>query len=235
MMDSFVTMSQMYLAALATLLDDPDFRCSPRKMGCSEMMNWPLVVEQPDDCAIITRSPERNEVMKDYLEVERSLYLSGELRVDEWVRRASKFWAGVANPDGTINSNYGWLALVDRSLPDSLTPWEWARESLLSDRDSRQAFVRFSQPRHQWRGNRDQVCTMHLMFMVRGDRLHATAVMRSCDVVKGLAYDAPWFCHLLLRMAAEVEERVGTYTHLAHSLHLYDRDRAVAELMLGRR
>ena len=224
----------MYAAALATLLDRPDFVSSPRGLGTRELMNWLPVVERPSSGPVVTASASRNETLARYLEVERDLYLRGETRASVWAKRASKFWNGLANPDGTVNSNYGRLMLIDRDLPGGLTAWEWARESLVADPDTRQAFVRVSRPEHQWRGNRDQVCTMHLHFMLRGGRLHATAVMRSCDAVKGLAYDAPWFCWCLEVMATSLAVPVGTYAHLAHSLHLYERDVALAERMLGR-
>ena len=91
-----------------------------------------------------------------------------------------------------------------------------------------------AKPEHKREGNADQVCTLHVNFAVREGRLHATAVMRSNDVVKGLAFDMPWFVSQLPRMAGEVSWPVGTYTHMAHSMHLYERDVPVAEEMLGR-
>lgn len=238
-MDSYQTTSEAYLAVLATLLDRPDFVCSPRGMPISELLNYQFVVEHPSSESIVTRDPRRNLAMAGYLDVETTLYLSGQRRAEVWAKKASQFWAELANPDGTINSNYGWLAMTDQSLPNNKTPWEWAAESLTADRDSRQAYVKFAKRDHLWVGNRDQVCTLHMMFLIRGDRLHGTTVMRSNDAVRGLAYDMPWFCRLLTMMSDELDSRrvyapVGTYTHLAHSLHLYKRDEAKALKMLGR-
>lgn len=230
---NYATPSEAYLATLRRLLTDPQCRVDPRRSPTSECLDYSFTVETPDDGPVVTASVTRNETMARYLAVEKSLYLSGELSADVWAERASGFWRGLANPDGTVNSNYGWLVFRDRSLPSGLTPWEWARKSLERDPSSRQAYVRFAQQRHLWRGNRDQVCTMHMMFMFRENRLHATVVMRSNDVVKGLAYDMPWFCHLLERMADELGWSVGTYTHFVHSMHLYDRDVALAKEMLG--
>lgn len=240
MMDSFITPSDAYAAALATLLDSPDFVASPRGLPCRELMNWLFVVERPSSGPIVTASAARNEKLARYLAAEERLYLSGELRASVWAEQASKFWGKIANPDGTINSNYGWLTMYNRSLPKGRTPWEWARDSLLADPDSRQAYVRVSLPEHQWMGNRDQVCTMHVMLMLRSGRLHSTVVMRSNDAVRGLAYDMPWWCRCLETMVDDLRGgglacEVGTYSHLAHSLHLYDRDVRVVEEMLGRR
>jgi len=239
-MDSFQTTSAAYAAVLTTLLDSPDFASSPRGLPCRELMNWLFVVEHPASGPVVTASAKRNGKLAAYLAAEEKLYLAGERRAVVWAEQASKFWAKLANPDGTVNSNYGWLTMHRRSLPGQKTPWEWARDSLLSDHDSRQAYVRVSLPEHQWDGNKDQVCTMHVMLMLREGRLHETVVMRSNDVVRGLAYDMPWWCLFLEMMVDELNQlglpcEVGTYSHLAHSLHLYERDAAVAKEMLGRR
>lgn len=233
-MNIFRTTNEAYLAALARLLDYPDWKVGPRGMATRELMNWQIAVEEPSSDPIVTKNSQRNWAIARYQQAETELYDAGEMRADVWAERASKFWAGLANPDGTINSNYGHLMFLNRSLPGMLTPYEWARDRLLQDRDTRQAFVRVSLPEHQWAGTRDQVCTMHVMFMIRAERLHATTVMRSCDVVKGLVYDVPWFCRVQARMSADVGVPVGTYAHFCHSLHLYERDVALAEQMLGR-
>jgi len=232
-MDSFRTTSEAYLAAVATLLDDPDFETGPRGLKTAELMNWQFAVEQPTSEPIVTADVERNKVIAKYLRVEKRLYKSGERRASVWAAEASKFWGKIANDDGTINSNYGWLIFKNPSLGGQ-TPWEWARRSLVMDRDTRQAYMRIALPEHQRFGVKDQVCTLHLMFMFRDGKLHETAVMRSNDAVKGLVYDMPWFCGLLEEMAEELGEQVGTYTHLAHSLHLYESDRQTAERMVGR-
>ncbi len=232
-MIAFMTPSDAYLGALSVLLRNPDWTVSPRNRPCNEVMNWLFVVEQPYSGPIVTRSEERNKVLASYLEAEKKLYLSGELRAEIWAAEASAFWKNLADPEGNISSNYGWLIFHDRDLPGGRTPWEWAKKSILEDQDTRQAYLRFASNGHLWDGNKDQVCTMHQMFLVREGELHATTVMRSNDVVKGLAYDMPWFIYLLERMSQETGIPVGTYTHIAHSLHLYLRDRKLALEMLG--
>lgn len=232
-MKTFETTDEAYQATLTELLDRPEYRVSPRGLTCFEIMNWAFRVTSPSSGSLSTADSGRDVKMKRYLEIEKELYLEGELRARVWAERASKFWAGLANEDGTINSNYGWLIFRNPSL-SGLTPWEWVRRSLTLDRESRQAYVRVAMPEHQRFGVKDQVCTLHLMFMIRAGRLHLTAVMRSNDVVRGLAYDMPWFCYLLEKLAGELGETVGTYIHLAHSMHLYDADRQTAERMVGR-
>lgn len=228
------TTSEAYLAVLARLLDDPQYRPSPRGLPTAEVADLQFFVLRPSDGPVATADGARNATMARYLEAEKRLYASGELSAAVWAEEASGFWSGIANPDGTVNSNYGHLLWRNRSLPGGRTPWEWARNSLLADRDSRQAFARVSLSEHQRDGVLDQPCTMHLNFSVREGRLNASAVMRSNDTVRGLAYDMPWFCHCQLKMAGELGLPAGTYSHFAHSMHLYDRDRVTALKMLGR-
>jgi thymidylate synthase len=119
-----------------------------------------------------------------------------------------------------------------------MTPWEWAKESLLADKDTRQAILRFNLPEHCWQGNKDFVCTMHGNWLIREDKLNLTIVMRSNDAVLGLAYDLPWFCSLMDKMLEELKEKYptltkGTYTHLAHSLHIYEKNEELVKKMIG--
>jgi thymidylate synthase len=232
--------SSAYLEILKILLSSvsSEFICSPRNSPCYELMNYLFTVKQPTAGPIITKSITRNQKLASYLDAENYLYLTGEMKASVWEEKASKFWGKLANPDGTINSNYGWLTMFNRSLPNGLTPWEWAKNSLLLDHDSRQAYVRVALPEHQWQGNKDQVCTMHVMFMLRKNYLHETVVMRSNDVVRGLAYDMPWWCLCLDKMVSDLNEnglscQKGTYSHFAHSLHLYERDIPLVQEMLG--
>ncbi len=233
-MTSYRTTSEAYLATLEALLDRPQHRPSPRGEPTSEVLDHLFLVAEPSEGPVVTLDRERNLVLARYLAAEKDLYERGETSAAVWAEEASRFWAKIANDDGTVNSNYGYLLWRNRSLPGGRTPWEWARDSLAADPDSRQAFARVSLPEHQRDGVRDQPCTMHLYFRVRDGRLGMTAVMRSNDAVRGLPYDMPWFCHCLSRMAGELGRPVGTYSHMAHSMHLYDRDRRTAELMLGR-
>jgi thymidylate synthase len=119
------------------------------------------------------------------------------------------------------------------------TPWEWARLALMEDKDSRQAIVKFHKRSHLWRGCKDQTCTMYLIFHIRDDALHLLARMRSNDVVLGLVYDMPFFISLQERMLRELRSKsyphldLGTYTHSADSMHLYDRNIPEVHKMLG--
>lgn len=216
-------LSNAYKALLRELLFNPEHVVGPRGQKTHEMANLMLQLPHPHVGIIETGDAERDSVMEKYLQAEAAAYASGELRGDVLAETLSKFWAGITNPNGTVNSNYGWLVFVNRSLPQMMTPWEWVIESLTRDPFTRQAILRFSLPDHQWLGNKDQVCTMHMHFLYRDGELHATTVMRSQDIIYGFPYDVPYFGHLQCQLAIELGFRVGTYTHIVHSIHLYEK------------
>lgn len=215
----------------------------PRGKNTVEFTDRLFCVTHPFSGPIKSEWVEHNRVMAAYFAEEVRLYDAGELNAAVYAERA-KLWNAVKNPDGTVNSCYGHLiahALRCRTCWDGvndLTQWQWARRRLEADKASRQAIVRVGGDKHQWEGVRDLPCTMHLNFLVRCGRLNLTAVMRSCDVTRGLPYDMPYFILLQERMLGELQAtypdlKMGTYTHFAHSLHLYETEVAKARKMIG--
>ncbi len=161
-------------------------------------------------------------------------YFAGELawylkkdRDIEYINNFSSFWKNITNP-GTneINSNYGSLVLNEQL--------EWVIESLIKDRNSRQAIAFFNRPQFQFEGNKDFVCTMYANFFIRNNKLHMKIQMRSNDIFYGLTFDAPFFSFLHQTVYQAVwKERVlngeddilelGTYYHCADNIHFYER------------
>lgn len=230
------TTHEAYLRALSDVFIDYQYRSAPRGQAIKEIVDYGFTVLHPTADPIRTYDEERNKVIADYTKLECELYDSGTNRLEDF-EKASSFWRKIANEDGTINSAYGYLIWKNKSC-GGWTPWEWARLSLAADKDTRQAILRFSLPEHSIYGVKDFPCTMHGNFLIRNNELHLTIVMRSNDLVLGLVYDLPWFCSLLDRMVAELKPTYpelvkGTYTHIAHSMHIYDRDETKVGRMLG--
>jgi thymidylate synthase len=67
------------------------------------------------------------------------------------------------------------------------------------------------------------LCTIGLQFLIRGRALHMAAHMRSNDAWHGLPYDLFQFAAVQASVARSLDVEVGTYVHLANSLHLYER------------
>lgn len=251
------TTSDAYLHLLNNVVFNHDALSSPRGQPIREIYNYMFKVANPTSDPIRTMDEERNKTIADYTQKEMNWYISGHRSVESAVQ-ISKFWGNLANPDGTINSNYGYLSLKEVSEGDyymelmankesgylnsapspTKTPWEWVKNCLIKDKDSRQAVLRINKPHHAWEGNKDFPCTMHVNFHIRSNLLNSTVVMRSNDVVKGAVYDIPFFVYLQNRMCLELSQyypelRSGSYTHIAHSMHMYEKDLSTVMKMLG--
>ena len=110
-------------------------------------------------------------------------------------------------------------------------------DSLIEDKDSRQSIIHFNKPSHQWKGNKDFVCTLNGIFQIRDNRLNFTVDMRSNDLVLGTATDVAFFCLLQQQMLKHLrltypDLKMGSYTHIVHSLHIYERHFNLVKEML---
>jgi thymidylate synthase len=82
-------------------------------------------------------------------------------------------------------------------------------------------------------GKHDYPCTVTAHFELDTvGRLNGTTVMRSNDAWLGYPYDVVQHTSLLKSLARFLHVPVGTYTHIVHNLHLYERDIVKAEALL---
>ena len=190
---------------------------APRDLGTIELEQVFLILKDPT-CAVVTL-PERNTNL-NYLNGEMKWYLSGSLNIED-INKFSTFWDTLADTNGTVNSNYGFLALKEKWSGKS--QFEWCISRLKKDINSRQAVINYNQPRHKYEHVKDFVCTLAQQFIVRDNKLDCIVWMRSNDFIFGLTYDLPWFTYLQKVIAKELNIEIGTYTHFATSLHVYER------------
>ena len=190
----------------------------PRDLKVLELRDCMVEIEDVSDpmCTL----PECS-TKKDYVEAELDWYLSGDLRVES-IAKHSKFWTKLANPNGTINSQYGFLTLIQQW--NGKSQFQWCIESLEQDPHTRQAIMNYNQPVHKFAGNKDFVCTINQNFRLSYDlkKIETQVSMRSNDVWLGLRNDLPWFVYLQKKMADQLDKEVGTYSHFAYNLHLYE-------------
>lgn len=224
--------SQLYSKCLRDLLRSPEFVTSPRGMRILENTNVALVLENPLSCLY---SNQRRSSQKKYIAAELLWYFMGRKDV-EFIKDYAKFWTSIQNEDGTVNSAYGNLVFTKKNR-FGYSQYDWALKSLIKDRDSRQAVLHFNMPEHQYLTNKDFVCTMYAIFQLREGRLNLTVSMRSNDVILGLPTDVAFFATLQGQMLSHLnqkypEVRLGTYTHIANSLHLYEHHFKLVEEML---
>jgi thymidylate synthase len=155
-----------------------------------------------------------------YFGGELCWYLNRDRDVD-YIGQFSKMWATLTN-HGTnnINSNYGDL-LFGGQL-------QFALESLKKDKNTRQAVSFLNQPKFQFEGNKDFVCTMYINFFIRDNKLNMKVQMRSNDIFYGLTFDAPYFSFIHQHMRLWLLEtypglELGTYYHCADNIHFYEK------------
>lgn len=67
----------------------------------------------------------------------------------------------------------------------------------------------------------DRACNLMSHLMIRDGKLDWLQVMRSNDFIWGLPYNLMQWLHLMEYVAAQVSVSMGTYTHMADSLHIY--------------
>lgn len=168
-----------------------------------------------------------------YFAGEMAWYLHRDTNID-YINNFSGFWKGITNP-GTneINSNYGALVFNDEQIG-------WVIDSLLADVNSRQAIMFFNQPKFQFKGNKDFVCTMYANFFIRNNKLNMKIQMRSNDIFYGLTFDAPFFSFLMQTIYLILKKNdkyknleLGTYYHFADNIHFYERHFELAEKIIN--
>lgn len=110
--------------------------------------------------------------------------------------------------------------------------WDHVIERLKKDASSRQAvIVIYKQPYYE---TKDVPCTIALQFLIRDDKLHTLAMMRSSDVWLGIPYDAFNFSMLGNILAAQLGVEQGSLTFFLGSSHLYETNLVDASTVLAR-
>lgn len=147
-------------------------------------------------------------------EVETLAFFNSRMR--DFADQPTHHADGTETPNARLFGAYG---------PPVVAQLPYVVRSLRDDPDSRQAVVTI------WRQNppktKDVPCTVMLQFLLRSEfegaprRLNMLTVMRSNDLWLGTPYDVPLFCRVQAYVASLLGVPVGTYTHLAGSMHVY--------------
>lgn len=116
------------------------------------------------------------------------------------------------------------------------SPNQWATvtDQLTGDADTKRAVLQvFDRAELLVSDNIDVACTLGLQFLLREGRLHCVAYMRANDVFRGMVSDVFSFTFLQEVLATQIGARLGTYTHVAGSLHVYQSDDGQVQRMLA--
>lgn len=189
-----------------------------------EILNAVTVIEDPTRC--ILKSPIRKLPMR-YMVGELLWYLSGNPSLDA-IRLYTSAWDRMSDNGTTVNSNYG-----DRiqNIVDEVdgrhcfNQLEMVEKLLRENPASRQAVIHIKQARDLIsHPSKDVNCTVCLQFFIRDDKLSMTVYMRSNDLWMGFPNDVFQFTAIQVYLAMRLGVKLGKYTHIAGSLHLYERD-----------
>lgn len=179
-----------------------------------EIINATTVLSDPTNN--IMKNSLRNLPMK-YAIGEMLWYMSHNNKLKE-IQKYTKGWDRMSDDGVTVNSNYGWC-IRDKYGFDQ---WEWCKQELSKNPNSRRAVIHIKEPSDK--ESKDVNCTVCLQFFIRDEKLYCTTYMRSNDIWLGYPYDVFQFTCMQILMSMELGIELGTYTHIAGSLHLYGRN-----------
>lgn len=165
-----------------------------------------------DTTYVLTRPTARVHTLRSpesvlYLARELQAYFIGSQDVEDGLAQASSFWRSLCNPDGTVNSNYGYYTFRQQT-PDGVSQFDWVRKCFAKNRDTRKALITINGIEHKT-GTKDFPCTVGMQFFLRGNTMICEVLSRSTDVITGLPYDMGFFSFVNELLAGVVSKDLG--------------------------
>tara|TARA_R110002060_G_scaffold68814_1_gene77534 strand:+ start:167 stop:1174 length:1008 start_codon:yes stop_codon:yes gene_type:complete len=229
----FKDFTSAYISLAREVRDEYDYLSSPRGMNVKEKLGVRFEITNP--LHRIPYVPARKFKIQ-YMIAEALWYLSGDNKT-EWIANYAPFWRDISDDGLTANSAYG--ARIFKTHPriaqGTLNQWEYIKDELRRDPDSRRAFLHIRTPSDSIIGSKDVPCTIGLQFFIRDGKLDLVVNMRSSDLILGISYDVPAFTLLQELMANELKVQVGTYIHVSNSLHVYEKHFKMLDEILEKR
>lgn len=183
-------------------------------IGTKAVYNACITILNPTDRDI--KTPWR-KWSKTYAEREWAWYVSRDRSVSE-IKKYAPIWDKMHNGDNIVNSNYGWQWNRDEQL-------ELTIQQLSNNPNTRQAWVSIFDGKEKSEYAYDTPCTIAIGFDIKpgSKNLDMTVIMRSNDLIYGFCNDQYCFSKLQEYVAKRLHRPVGTYTHIAHDLHIYEK------------
>lgn len=185
----------------------------PRGLKIKECLGVSFSITNPKDR--ITNNSIR-QMSLSFAFGEFLWYLRGSDKLDI-IEYYSKMYPNFSDDKVTVNGAYG-----ARIFRGELSQWEQVKNILLRDPNSRQAIISIYQPRDLFLSSLDIPCTCVLQYFIRNGRLNGITYMRSNDIYLGMPYDIFSFTMFQEMLAVELNVKLGVYTHMVGSLHLYE-------------
>ena len=168
-------------------------------------------------------------VNQDYVQRELEWYKSMSLNVNDIPGGPPEIWKMVANPNGYINSNYGWCIYSQQNG----NQYQNVLNELIKNPLSRRATMIYNRPTmhddYNKGGMSDFMCTNAVQYLIRNNKLNALVYMRSNDAVFGYKNDYAWQKHVLEELVIDLRNewlddiQIGDIYWNVASLHVYER------------
>lgn len=189
------------------------------KVTSSKGMNtelWGVLLELKNPLARLSRTEMRSTTFSCLGEMLWYLAGSSELSFIEYYLPEYRL---SAEKNGKIWGAYGPRLFQMRHTVNQID----SVIALLNKKPAtRQAVIQLFDAEDILEVRQDIPCTCTLQFMMRDKKLNLIAHMRSNDAYKGLPHDVFAFTFLQEIIARTIGVEIGTYKHMAASLHIYD-------------
>lgn len=201
-----------------------------------------IVVKNQATKELVTRNTRLERPLERYLSVPNRLNdIAAQFAESIWVLsgRDDVAWLSKYLPRAPLFSDDGttWRGAYGPRLRNwnGIDQIDAVRRLLLADRDSRQAVMSIFDPTQDFLPSKDIPCNNWLGWIIRDDRLHMSAALRSNDVWWGFSGANAFEWSMLHEMLALwVNAQVGQADYHAMSFHLYSDHFARAEKMVAR-
>lgn len=169
------------------------------------------------------------KINEGYVKRELEWYMSMSLNVNTIPPPVPKAWLDVADNQGFINSNYGYLVFS----PANHMQFKHVIEELESNSDSRRAMMVYNRPSiwndYKASGKNDFICCTSVQYLIRENVLYTIVNFRSNDVFAGYRNDKAFQDFVTDKVHDRLvvkypDLRIGDMIWNASSLHVYERD-----------
>jgi thymidylate synthase len=199
-------------------LSTEDFVVDKTRVKMVEILNANFIADK--DIIFGNHSP-------NWYKRELNWYRSQSLNVNDIEEPIPEIWKQVADKDGFINSNYGWMIFSTENINQYLH----CLAALIEHKDTRRGEMIYTRPSMQTdfnlNGRSDFCCCQFTQHLIRNDVLTLHSFWRSSDLIHGYKSDYQWmkFVHEKL-----YDDLLETYPDLelgpiywnAGSAHIYE-------------
>ena len=151
-------------------------------------------------------------------EAEWQWYLSGDRsikKLGEIYGKVPPIWCRMADPDGNVNSNYGWQWQRNDQI-------DYVVAKLKDNPNTRHAAISIYDGKEWDKYRHDTPCTYAVQFTILNNKLNMSVYMRSNDLWYGFCNDQYQFSSLQQLIAERLSMDLGWYYHHAHNMHIYN-------------